>query len=116
MQAAASSRLVFGRASLPLGGTPWVHEGPGDAPAVVLPTLVDLAENLGQPEGHQETDHGPRRIELAAEGGELRRGRAGVVVVVQTLPEGDRAWVNRMFWPYKFFSAYSHTFASAIDR
>ncbi len=56
---------------------------------MVLPTSIDLAEDLGQPEDHQETNDGPCRIELAAERGELRRGRAGVVVVVQALAEGD---------------------------
>ena len=55
---------------------------------MVLPALVDLREHLGEVELLQEPDHRPRRVELAAKGGELRRGRAGVVVVVQALPEG----------------------------
>ena len=56
---------------------------------MVLPTFVDLAESLGEAELLQKPDHRPRRVELAAERRELRRGRTGVVVVVQTLPEGD---------------------------
>ncbi len=45
--------LAFGCASFPLGATPGAHDGPGDAPAVVLPTFVGLAEDLGQPEDRQ---------------------------------------------------------------
>jgi hypothetical protein len=81
--------LAFGCASILRGGTPGANDGPGDAAAVVLPAFVGLAEDLGQPEAHQETDDGPRRIELAAERGEFRRGRAGMVIVVQAFPEGD---------------------------
>src|SRR5215203_6284563 len=64
--------------------------GRGDAAAVVLPALVGFADHFRQPEGCQEADDGPRRVELAAEGGKLGRGRAGMVVVVQALPEGDQ--------------------------
>src|SRR5215208_8315540 len=67
------------------------HNGRGDAPAVVLPALVDLREDLGQAEPLQETNHGPCRVELAAEGGELRGGRTRVVVVVQALSESDQS-------------------------
>src|SRR5918994_2981716 len=67
------------------------HHGRGDAPAVVLPALVDLREDLGQAEPLQETNHWPCRIELAAEGGELRGGRTRVVVVVQALSESDQS-------------------------
>jgi hypothetical protein len=56
---------------------------------VVLPSLIDLADGLREPEGDQETDNGPRRVELAAESRELGRGWAGVMVVVQALSEGD---------------------------
>src|SRR5215203_1242765 len=45
-------------------------------------------EDLGQPECDEKLYHGPRWVELAAESGELGRGGAGVVVVVQALPEG----------------------------
>ena len=49
---ADSSRgiLAFGCASIPLRDTPGANDGPGDAAAVVLPTFVGLAEDLGQPE------------------------------------------------------------------
>src|SRR5215212_229412 len=73
------------------GDTSGARGGRGDAAAVVLPALVDLADHLRQPEGDQETDDGPRRVELAAERGELRRCRTGVMVVVQALTEGDQS-------------------------
>jgi hypothetical protein len=69
------------------GSADRAYGGPGDAAAVVLPTVVDLAEDLGQPEGPQDSDDGPRRVELAAERGELRRSGTGVMVVVQASPK-----------------------------
>ena len=63
---------------------------------MVLPTLVGLAEDLGQLEGHQETDDGPRRVEFAVERRELRRDQAGVVVVV----------VRLLPLPHRITSAY----------
>ena len=42
---------------------------------MVVPALVHLGEDLDEPEPLQEPDDRPRRVELAAEGGELGRGR-----------------------------------------
>ena len=64
------------------GGAERAYGGRGDAAAVVLPALVHLAKDLGEAELLEEADHGPRGIELAAEGGELRGGWSGVMVVV----------------------------------
>ena len=64
------------------GGTERAYGGRGDAAAVIRPTLVHLAKDLGEAELLEETDHGPRGIELSAEGGELRGGGSGMMVVV----------------------------------
>ena len=60
---------------------------------VVEDQLGELLERVerqygNQSEGDEELYHGPRGVELAAEGGELRGGWPGVVVVVQALSEG----------------------------
>ncbi len=64
------------------GGAERAYGGLGDAAAVVIPALIHLAKDLGEAELLEETDHGPRGVELAAEGGELRGGGSGVMVVV----------------------------------
>src|SRR5918992_3434583 len=59
------------------GGAERAHLRQGDAAAVILPAFVDLGEDFRELELLEEPDHGPRRVELSLESGELGGGGAG---------------------------------------